>query len=325
MSISNNNNVVKGIESLRLINETLILFLMGSYCCSISANAQFPQQDIFDLSLEELSNVKVSSPAALTKLSHAEQPASVTVITQEDIANTPARNIYDLIETYVPGAMWMNYEEGPLLAIRGSIANHNYKYLLLLNNRLMNNKGTYGAKSELEQWDMTDIQRIEVVRGPGSVTYGAGAVAGIINIITHNARSAPGTNFSTNYVTEYDSIGANLKYAHEREDYNIFMYGGVTRTRGDNAPHFLANNSGQTGFIGKSVELDKNPLDYFADYQSAPQLKFHVEMNFLDKWNLWLRYTQEGSTWKGNEVKSNFGGESVNQAGFRDRHSRIQR
>jgi outer membrane receptor protein involved in Fe transport len=287
--------------------------------CSIYANDKYSEQDFFKMSLEELSNIKVTSPATLTKLSPAEQPASVTVITQEDIANTPARNIYDLIETYVPGAMWMNYEEGPLLAMRGSIANHNYKYLLLLNNRLMNNKGTFGAKSELEQWDMNDIQRIEVVRGPGSVTYGAGAVAGVINIITHDAQSAPGTHFSTNYVSEYDSIGANLHYGHKGKGYDMFMYGGVTRTNGDNARHFIADNNANAGFIGETISLNERPLDYFADYQDAPQLKFHMEMNFLDKWNLWLRYTQQGSTWKGNEIKSIFSGESVNQAGLRDR------
>jgi len=119
-------------------------------------------KDLRAMTLKELLQVKVSVPAALTKLTHAETPGSITVITAEDIRLTPARNIYDLIEVYVPGAIWMNYEEGLQLGIRGIIANQNYKYLLRVNGRLMNNNTHFGAKSGFEQWDMSDTQRIEI-------------------------------------------------------------------------------------------------------------------------------------------------------------------
>ena len=110
----------------------------------------------------------------------------------EMIKFTPARNIYDLIEVYVPGAIWMIHEEGPHMGIRGIIVNRNYKYLLLLNGRNLNNKGHFGAKSELEAWDLNDIERIEIIRGPGSVTYGPGAVGGVINIITYSTNNQTG-------------------------------------------------------------------------------------------------------------------------------------
>jgi len=150
------------------------------------------QESVFRMSLDELLNAKISVPAALTKLASAEAPASITVITAEDIKYTPARNINDLIEVYVPGAIWMNFEDGPQFGVLGIIANRNFKYLLRVNGRTLNNKGHYGVKSELEQWDMGDIQRIEIIRGPGPVTYGPGAVAGVINIITHDASSVEG-------------------------------------------------------------------------------------------------------------------------------------
>ena len=102
-----------------------------------------PDLGLFGLPLEEVMALKISVPAALTKLASTEIPASITVITAEDIKFTPARNIYDLIEVYVPGAIWMNYEDGPQLGIRGNIANRNFKYLLRFNGRLMNNKGHY--------------------------------------------------------------------------------------------------------------------------------------------------------------------------------------
>ena len=76
------------------------------------------EESVFEMSLDELLEAKISVPAALTKLARAEAPASITVITAEDIKHTPARNIYDLIEVYVPGAIWMNHEEGPHPGIR---------------------------------------------------------------------------------------------------------------------------------------------------------------------------------------------------------------
>lgn len=97
--------------------------------------------ELLNMSLEDLSQIKVSVPAALTKLPSIETPASITVITAQDIAITPARNIYDLLEVYVPGAAWINYEEGPILGIRGSISERQYKYLLRVNGRVLNNKG----------------------------------------------------------------------------------------------------------------------------------------------------------------------------------------
>ena len=162
------------------------LFIVSTLPHSAIAQQNTPY---FDMSFDELLNTEVYGPAALTKLSRLKTPASATTISEEDIKYSAARNIYDLIETYVPGAFWMNNENGPNLGMRGILVDYNYKYLLLVNNRAVNSKAHSGAKSELEQWDLSDIQRIEVVRGPGSVTYGPGAVAGVINIITHDSQS----------------------------------------------------------------------------------------------------------------------------------------
>ena len=109
------------------------------------------------MSLDDLFNVKMAVSGAITQLILPETPASVTVITADDIRYTPARNILDLIEIYVPGAIWMNYEEGPQIGVRGLIANHNTKYLLRVNGRTMNNKGHFGAMSELENWNLDDL------------------------------------------------------------------------------------------------------------------------------------------------------------------------
>ncbi|MCW8998765.1 MAG: Plug domain-containing protein, partial [Kangiellaceae bacterium] len=177
----------------------LLSILAFAHAFPLLANDSSDNTDILSLSLEELLQVKVAVPGAITKMTIAEQPSSVTTINTSQINNTPARNLYDLIESYVPGAFWMNSETGPLLGVRGNLFNRNVKYLLLVNNKVMNSKGFFGAKSELEQWDLSDIEKIDVIRGPGSVTYGPGAVSGVISITTKNSESNVPHSLSVQY------------------------------------------------------------------------------------------------------------------------------
>lgn len=277
-----------------------------------------PDEDLYLMSFEELGKLKIR-PAAITKISERDIPASVTVITAEDIKHTPARNIYDLIEVYVPGAIWMNYEEGPQLGVRGIISNHNYKVLLLVNGRIMNGKAQHGAKSELEQWDLNDIEHIEIVRGPGSVIYGPGAVACVINIITHTSDTKEGLAVSTRFVNQYNSMGVNISHGYKSKNYNLFSYASVTHTDGDNAPHFIGTNDHDAGYIGKDIETASKPLDHLGDYENKPQIKLHMDLDFKNDWRFWSRYTQQGSYWKGNEIQTDFDGELLQQQGTFDR------
>ena len=175
--------------------------LSGCFLLCSQAVSRSNETDFLNMSLEELLEVRVHVPAAITKLGPLQTPASITNIDQELIRMTPARNLYDLIESYVPGAFWMNHEKGPRLAVRGIITNRNSKFLLLVNGRNMNHKSTYGAKSELEMWDLSDIESIDVVRGPGSVTYGPGAIAGVINITTKSSAAGTGVSVAIGILT----------------------------------------------------------------------------------------------------------------------------
>ncbi len=300
---------------------TVALCLLAHLCFPPLSDAHdaLKPADLSKMSFEELMAVKISVPAALTQMTQAETPASVTVITAADIQLTPARNIYDLIEVYVPGAIWMNYEEGPQLGVRGLISNRNTRYLLRVNGRTMNNTAHFGAMSELEQWNLSDIDKIEIIRGPGSVTYGPGAIAGVINIVTKNGVNSPGLHASSGYASRYESRGGSVSYGTKSERYSLYGHASFRRTPGYNAPHFLGTNSQEAGYIGETIDLDKEPLDYFADFHNDPQVKLFVESNFLQYWKVWARYTQQGSTWRGNETKTDFDGVLLNLHSLRSR------
>ena len=304
--------------AVRAARRTALAILIGHFG-AVGLTGQEEKRDLFSMSLEELTNVRIRLPAASTGLTLAETPASITVITAEEIRFSPARNLYDHLETFVPGAIWMNREGGPLPGIRGSTVERNYKYLLRVNGRVMNSKAHFGASSELEAWDLSDIERIEVVRGPGSVTYGPGAVAGVINIVTHDAASDVPNRVAVRGVEDYNSLGLSANHTLTTDRVDLFAYANVTRTKGSESPQFLVRDNDEIGYVGRDILTDTEAMEYFADFQDVPQVKVHLDGRLGDPWRLWLRYTQQGSTWRSNEAKSDFDGVLLNQQGLRNR------
>lgn len=120
-----------------------------------------------DMSFEELLNVYIilgtHTPSTLSEL-----PVSVTRIDQNAIEVTPARNVLDLMEVYVPGVSFVNHWLGPRIGIRGVLGDQNTSYLLLLNGINMNMKTSHGPFFEIQNRDLNDIHSIEIIRGPGS-------------------------------------------------------------------------------------------------------------------------------------------------------------
>jgi outer membrane receptor protein involved in Fe transport len=253
-------------------------------------------KDLTDMSLNELMNVEVYVPATITEKDPIKVPASVTVITAKDIAITPARNILDLIEIYVPGALWMNHSVGPLPGIRGNLVDRPYKFLVNVNGVNVNIKAHYGARLELLNWELNDIERIEIIRGPGSVTYGPGAIASVINIYTKKGREAPGLEVGGHFWDKFNSIGNYASYGQDSNKTDVYGYFSMVHTQGHSPDLFACdNNPFVSGYLGhrNGPEAPFPPADYFADYSDEPQIKAHVDVCLNDQWRFWTRYTTE--------------------------------
>ena len=245
------------------------------------------------MSLDQLMNVEVYVPATLTEKDPFKIPASLTVITAEDIARTPARNLMDLIEIYVPGALYMNHSIGPVPGIRGIIADRPYKFLVNINGININIKAHYGARLELLNWDLNDIQRIEIVRGPGSVTYGPGAIGGVINLFTKKGEQAPGLQMGGAFWDKYHSIGNYISYGRKTDKLDIYSYLSIVHTNGVSPDLFGVENATTYGYVGSSPDGPYGPnptATYMSDYYHEPQIKAHVDIKFKDNWRFWARY-----------------------------------
>jgi outer membrane receptor protein involved in Fe transport len=287
------------------------LFLMSAITASALASET---SDTSNGGMESLSLAglfeSAESYASLVKLPFLRVPSSVTIITAEDIKVTPAKSLYDLIEIYVPGALWMNHYDSPKLGIRGIIMDRNYKILLLVNGRNMNMKTKNGATSELVNWDLDDIYKVEVIRGPGSVTYGPGAVAGVINIVTKDAVKDPGNTVSGGFNWPYNSKNIKGKIGVVEDKMSFYGYGSLVKTKGLDKTHSFFTDWwwGSAGWRGETdsrgpqfspgdptFDPSRPTFNYLCDPNGEPQVKLYSELKILDNYKISARYVTGGS------------------------------
>lgn len=139
------------------------------------------------LSLEELMQVKVT--VGRTEKTIAQTPSAVFLITPEMIRRSGATSIAELLRM-VPGVtMAKSNANNWTIGIRGLDPN---KLLVQVDGRTVYNPITSGVFWNTVDYPLEDIERIEVVRGPGGSVWGANAVNGVINIITKSAKDTHG-------------------------------------------------------------------------------------------------------------------------------------
>ena len=159
--------------------------------CTTAAQAQDQIEDLFSLSPAELAEIPVSIATGTAK--PVFRSASVTtVITAQQITRMGATQLHEVLET-VPGlhATLQPVTNDYVYTLRG-IPNGTGAQILMLMDGVRINVPYKGSIMSGMEIPVEAIQRIEVIRGPGSALYGADAFAGVINIITKKAGDIDG-------------------------------------------------------------------------------------------------------------------------------------
>lgn len=145
-----------------------------------------------DASLEELLQMEVTS-VSKKKQSISKAAAAVHVVSQEDIRRSGANSIPDLLRL-VPGVFVGRINSSQwAISARGMADRFSNKMLVLVDGRTIYNTLYSGVYWDHFDLPVEDIDRIEVIRGPGGTMWGANAVNGVINIITKPARRTQGS------------------------------------------------------------------------------------------------------------------------------------
>ena len=158
---------------------------------AIPSWAQEKQSGLAALSMEDLMNIQVTS-ASKKQQKLSDVPSAIFVITQEDIRRSGAMSIPDLLRM-VPGLDVAQINANTwAVSARGFNLQFANKLLVLVDGRAVYTPLFGGVYWDTLDVPLEDIERIEVIRGPGGTVWGANAVNGVISIITKSATETRG-------------------------------------------------------------------------------------------------------------------------------------
>lgn len=218
---------------IRIPTTSLVLALV---ICSSGLNAQTSTPsssvDFYNLSLAELGQIEISiATGNSTPLDRA--PATATVISASEIQAMGARNLNEVLET-VPGlhvSLSSLSRLDSVYSIRGIHTGLNPQVLLMLNGVPVQ-YNVQGGRPTLFRLPVTSIERVEVIRGPGSAVYGADAYAGVINVITKDAGAIDATQMGGG-VGSFNTLDLWLQTAGEWNDIGLALSVAYQETDGD--------------------------------------------------------------------------------------------
>lgn len=158
-------------------------------CCAMAEPG--PDDDIADLSLEQLGAIRISSVSRRSERLQ-DAAASVFVISADQIRRSGARTLPDALRL-APNLYVAQRSSGDHVVAARGLNNAGNKMLVLLDGRILYTPLYSGVLWDAQDVLLEDVDRIEVISGPGGTLWGSNAVNGVINITTRSAEATQGT------------------------------------------------------------------------------------------------------------------------------------
>src|SRR5687768_11988193 len=208
----------------------LLLFLFAS---ARALPAQDPRavdvQEVTEIDLEDLMKVRVSSPGKKGQ-SINEVPAAIYVIRNEDLRRTGVTNIPDALRR-VPGFQVGRSDANSWTVTARGFTSAN-KLLVLIDGRSVYSPLHSGVFWDVQNVFLEDVERIEVIRGPGGALWGSNAINGVVNVITKTAKDTQGGVVYGGVGTE-ERYFAGARYGAQAGENHFVRVSANTFTRDD--------------------------------------------------------------------------------------------
>ncbi len=191
---------------------------------AVLAQSGAPSDSIFDLSIEELVSLEVTSVSKKAE-SLDEAASAVFVISQDDIRRTGVRNIPEALRL-APGLTVLQIDSNKwAIGARGFVGRFSNKLLVMIDGRIVYTPSFSGVFWDVQDTSLEDIERIEVIRGPGATVWGSNAVNGAINIITKRSGLDAGAALTTRLESDgsYLASGRLSGTTEAGLDYRFFI------------------------------------------------------------------------------------------------------
>ena len=185
---------------------------------AVLAADEINPKELINLSLEQLSNIEVTSVSKKSE-KESEAAAAIFVITQDDIHRSGMTSIPELLRM-VPGlSVAQAGAHEWAISSRGATGQFANKLLVLMDGRTVYTPLFSGVYWDIQDTPLQDIERIEVIRGPGATLWGANAVNGVINIITKSAKDTQG-GYASLSAGNIDNALTTVRYGAKIDDNN---------------------------------------------------------------------------------------------------------
>lgn len=248
--------------SFKIFRQSFIyLFLLVSIIFpNISFSAGALQNDLTQLSLEDLMNLEVYSATKKPQKMFG-TAAAIYVITPEDIRRSGATNIPELLRM-VPGVSVhkVNSHAWDISARGFNNSIFANKMLVLIDGRSVYTPLFAGVFWDVQDVVLEDIERIEVIRGPGGTLWGANAVNGVINVITKKAKDTQGTLVSVGGGSEERAFSTIRYGGHSQQDWDYRVYTKYFDRAGGYRSTGTANDEWEIARGGFKAEKEKLTL-----------------------------------------------------------------
>ena len=268
------------------------------FCAALPLLADEPEAPArkgkYDMTYDELANLRIVNSASLTATEQRKVPASMTVITAEMIRHSGARNLGELLDMYVPDLQLVASLHPQIIHTRGITDIASDKYIILVNGVRMNGDFVLGNQTEFYISSLADLERVEFISGPGGAIYGHGATGGVINLITRD-RLPEGVQEETRL-----SLSGGLIDRHSRieasylrrlnQAMTLHLYAGIEHYDGANEEIYYPRS-----YRGIPAGTDQSGagVDSHAAAHSEPRIKLHMGIS-SDEFSSWLRYLRAG-------------------------------
>ena len=161
-------------------------------------------------------------------------PGYVTVVTAKNIEDSPARDLRDVLNYFVPGMSELIHEGvGPMVAVRGIGMDSNAKTLFMLDGQQLNHRQHFGYATETALPLLGDISELEISNGPSAIVHGSGAISGFVNMFPKSGKDFPGWFINTEYGFKEElyktEVGYGKSFGAGRD---LCLYGGILEANG---------------------------------------------------------------------------------------------
>ena len=186
--------------------------------------------------IDIVNNLRKGLAATITTASRQaenlnEVPVPTTLITEEMIRNSGARNLQEVLAAYVPGMHIVDCNDDINIAMRGIYSNGQEKILIMLNGHRLNSYATNIASPDFSM-SLEKLKQIEVLRGPASSLYGGVALTAVVNLITKQGADIDGIEVKGG-VGNYGQLRGDILFGKRYFDLDLLIWGSIYKSKGE--------------------------------------------------------------------------------------------